>query len=93
MYEFDYSAADVLAMLLGSFIVVFLLGLQSRNVIAGRYISAMVTSVGISGSQFIFVKYAYTGSLWVLLISSLGGCLGIASSIWVWKNIMEKGRK
>lgn len=88
--NFEYDFADVITMLVGSFVVVFLLGLQSRNVNMGRYVAAIVTSVGISVSQFIFVKYAASGNIWALLISTVGGCLGVASSIWFWKNIMER---
>jgi len=51
-----------------------------------------MTSAGISLSQFIFVKYAASGSLTVLAISTLGGCLGIASAIWFYGNVMSKGR-
>lgn len=88
--DFDYDMADVVTMFIGSFVVVFLLGLQSRNVNMGRYLAAIITSAGISMSQFIFVKYAASGNFWVLLISTVGGCSGIASSIWFWKNIMER---
>lgn len=84
------SCSDAAIVFLGAYTVVFLLGLQSRNVVAGRYVAAMLTSAGISLSQFIFVKYAAGGSLAVLGISTLGGCLGIASAIWFYKHIMER---
>lgn len=76
----------------GAFVNVFLLGLQSRNVVAGRYLAAMTTSAGISLAQFIFVKFAATGSLAVLAVSTAGGCLGIGSAIWFYRNIMERVR-
>jgi hypothetical protein len=84
------SLTDIAIIFLGAYTVVFLLGLQSRNVVAGRYLAAMMTSAGISLSQFIFVKYAASGSLCVLGISTLGGCLGIASAIWFYKHVMER---
>jgi len=84
------TLADILIVFAGAYTVVFLLGLQSRNVVAGRYMAAMITSAGISLSQFIFVKYAAGGSLQVLGVSMLGGCLGIASSIWFYRNVMER---
>lgn len=90
MGSFEYDLADVVTMFVGSFVIVFLLGLQSRNVNMGRYMAAVITSAGISISQFIFVRYAASGNLWALLIAVLGGCSGIASSIWFWKNIMER---
>lgn len=83
---------DAVAIFLGAFINVFLLGLQSRNVVAGRYFAAMTTSAGISLAQFIFVKFAATGSLAVLAVSTAGGCLGIGSAIWFYRNIMERKR-
>jgi hypothetical protein len=88
----ELSLADAAIIFLGAFTVVFLLGLQSRNVVAGRYLAAVLTSAGISLSQFIFVKYAAGGSLSVLAISTFGGCLGIASAIWFYGNVMSKGR-
>lgn len=88
----ELSALDAAIVFLGGFVVVFLLGLQSRNVVAGRYAAAMLTSAGISLSQFIFVRYAAGGSLAVLAFSTLGGCLGIGSAIWFYKHIIERKR-
>ena len=88
----ELCLADAAIIFAGAFTVVFLLGLQSRNVVAGRYLAAVMTSAGISLSQFLFVKYAASGSLTVLAISTLGGCLGIASAIWFYGNVMSKGR-
>lgn len=86
----ELSAAAGAAIFLGAFINVFLLGLQSRNVVAGRYAAAMLTSAGISLAQFIFVKFAATGSLVVLAIATAGGCLGIGAAIWFYGNVMER---
>lgn len=86
----ELSLVDAAIIFAGAFTVVFLLGLQSRNVVAGRYLAAVMTSTGISLSQFIFVKYAASGSLAVLGISTLGGCLGIAGAIWFYGNVMER---
>lgn len=86
------TLCDAAIIFFGAYTVVFLLGLQSRNVVAGRYFAAMLTSAGISLSQFIFVKYAASGSYLVLAISTLGGCLGIASAIWFYRNVMERLR-
>lgn len=86
------NPTDYLTMFFSSFVVVFLLGLQSRNVQAGRYLAAVVTSFGISASQFIFVKYAVTGSYAVFFTCATGGCLGIAFSIWFYNNLIERKR-
>lgn len=86
----DFSPLDYCIMFIGSFTVVFLLGLQSRNVNMGRYWAAVITSAGISVSQFIFVKYASSGSYQALAVSTAGGCIGIASSIWFYRTVIEK---
>lgn len=78
---------------LGNFCVVFLLGIQSRNVQAGRYAAAVLTSAGINVSNFIFVKYAANGALGVLGVSTLGGCMGIACAIWFYQNVIERKRR
>jgi len=84
------SIADFLLVFLGNFTVVFLLGIQSRNVQHGRYLAAVLTSAGINISNFIFVKYASNGALAVLGVSTLGGCMGIATAIWFYKHIIER---
>lgn len=77
----SYSLIDILTMFWSNFGVVFLLGLQSKNVMHSRYVAAVVTSFGISIAQFIFVKYAATGNLTVFFVCAAGGCAGIAASI------------
>lgn len=86
----ELSFADAAIVFLGNFCVVFLLGLQSRNVQAGRYLAAVLVSAGINISNFIFVKYASAGALDVLTISTLGGCSGIACAIWFYQNVIER---
>jgi hypothetical protein len=80
-------------MFVSSFIVVFLLGLQSRNVVAGRYLAAILTSAGINISQFIFVKFAAAGHMDVLAVTTMGGCSGIAFAIWFYQNVIERKKK
>ena len=86
------GAYDYLAMFVSSFVAVFLLGMQSRNVNAGRYVSAVITSAGISGSQFMFAKYASTGSYDVFLATASGGCIGVAASIYIYTKYFEKNK-
>jgi hypothetical protein len=81
---------DALIIFLGNFTVVFLLGIQSRNVQAGRYLAAVLTSAGINVSNFIFVKYAANGALSVLGVSTIGGCAGIATAIWFYQHVIER---
>lgn len=79
-------------MFLSSFCMVFLLGLQSRNVNQGRYMAAVLTSAGINLANFLFVKFAADGGLLSLAIITAGGCSGVASSIWFYQNVIEKRR-
>ena len=86
------TIADYFAMFFASFFVVFLLGLQSKNVNQSRYTAAIVTSFGISVSNFTFVKYASTGGHASFWVCAIGGCLGIAFSIWFYDNILHTRR-
>lgn len=79
-----------LLMFASSFVVVFLLGLQSRNVVAGRYLAAVVTSAGINCSQFLYTKWVSAGSWDVLAVTTAGGCSGIAFAIWFYANVMNR---
>jgi hypothetical protein len=85
-----HTVADYFVMFASNFSVIFLLGLQSKNVNASRYIAAITTSFGISVSQFIFIKYVVAGSYDVFAVCAIGGCSGIAFSIWFYKNFMER---
>lgn len=88
-----FSIADYCAMFFSSLVVVFLLGLQSKNVNRSRYIAAAITSVGISVAQFMFVKYAVNGNWFVLVVSALGGAIGIVLSIYVHDHHIEKSSR
>lgn len=85
-----HTLIDYLTMFWSNFFVVFLLGLQSKNVVNGHYTAAVITSLGISVANFIFVKYAVTGSYDVFAVCALGGCTGIAVSIWFYKKLIER---
>lgn len=84
------SLFDVLCMFWGNFFLVFLLGIQSKNVNQSRYVAAMVTSAGISVAQAVFIKYVATGSLVNFSICALGGAIGIASAIFFHDHIMKR---
>lgn len=78
-----------LALAAVSFINVFLLGVQTRNVAEGRYVPAFLTSLGITGAQFLFVRAAGEhGLLLVLLVSGLPGAVGIVAAIWAHKRLV-----
>jgi hypothetical protein len=83
---------DYAGMFLSNFFVVFLLGLQSKNVQKSRYVAAIMTSFGISISQAMFVKYVASGNLLALVVCAVGGAMGIAVSIWASDNWLHKGK-
>ena len=66
-----------------TFILVGLLGLQSKNVQHSRYLMAALTSIFISISQFIFVKIVATGNMIDLVVVCCGGAIGIVTAIWL----------
>lgn len=84
------SAVDFLLMFVSSYFMVFLLGIQSKNVMGSRYVAAIVTSAGINLANFIFVKYAAAGAYSSLAVITAGGCCGIASAIWFYDHILRK---
>lgn len=87
----DYTLLDYTLMWAASFALVFLLGLQSKNVQRSRYLAAVVTSFGISVGNFTFIKYAAVGTLDAFWVCAVGGCMGIAFSIWFSDNVLHKG--
>lgn len=85
-----FGLFDYLSMFAASFFVVFLLGVQSKNVQQSRMFAAVVTSFGISVSQFLFVKYAATGSISAFFVMAVAGCMGIATAIWFHDTHLQK---
>lgn len=81
---------DYVLMFASNFSIVFLLGLQSRNVVAGRYFAAVVTSLGISVGNFMFIRFAATGDPSTFVVCASGGCCGVAASIWFYENVVLK---
>lgn len=84
---------DGLVLFGSSFAVVFFLGLQSKNVMHSRYIAAMITSLGISTANFLFVKYASTGGLTEFGVAATGGMLGIAAAIYSYDTFSKRKNK
>lgn len=74
---------DCVIVFVSAFFLVGLLGMQSKNVMHSKYAAAAITSMLISVSNFIFVKYAATGGLTVLFFTAIGGACGIIASIYV----------
>lgn len=87
-----YLFTDYALMFVSNFFVVFLLGLQSKNVNQSRYVAAIMTSFGISMGQFLFAKFAATGNMMAFAVCAAGGCAGIGFSIWFYDNFLHVRR-
>lgn len=79
-----------LLMFCSSFFTVFLLGIQSKNIINSRYLAAVVTSFGISVAQFAFIKFVASGSYTAFFICAFGACAGVSASIWFYDHVLKR---
>ena len=65
-----------------TFVNVFMLGIQTKVVMASRVIPAFIISLCISASLYVVINAATAGSLtWYMLSSGVGGALGVSASI------------
>jgi len=77
-----------------SFITVFLLGFQTKNVNQSKYLAAFCTSMLIMSSNYIFITFAVkTEMIYFILISGLSGSTGIVCSIYVHDNFKKLRKK
>lgn len=82
---------DYLLLFTAMYSNVFLLGYNQKNVQHSRYVSAFFVSCGITIAQYFFIKYAAgDGGLAFIVVSGLGGGLGIVSAIFVHDRKMAK---
>ena len=81
---------ETLLLFTSSFILVGLLGIQSKNVQQSKYLMAAVTSIFISISQFIFVKIVASGNLYDLTVVCIGGALGIMLAIYAHDRMVQR---
>lgn len=79
-----------LALFFSSFVLVFLLGFQSRNVNSGEYMWAFFTSAGIGLMQIVMYKLAPTATTPELAAFLLGGPAGIVCAMWSHKKLKER---
>ena len=85
---------DYLLLFICTFAYVFLLGFNSKNVQHSRYVMAFMVSWGITISNYFFVIYAANeGGVEFILVSGLGGSLGIVSAIYIHDLTMKKTTK
>lgn len=74
--------AQALALFIGGFAFVFLLGMQQLNVNAGRYALAFFTAMGVCGAQLVQFKIL-PGPTSIFLVGALmlGSALGMVASM------------
>ena len=76
---------------LSSFVGVFLMGFQTRNVAQGMYAWAFPTSIGITGSQLVFVRFASMDDpMLVMLFAGVPAAVGICCSIYAHKKLRSR---
>ncbi len=74
-----------------SFVSVFLMGLQTKNLVNSLYGMAFVTSLGIGSTQFVFIRFAANENMiFVFLFGVLPAAIGICCSIYVHDNWIRK---
>jgi hypothetical protein len=80
-----------LLLAVASFLTVFLMGLQSKNVMHSQYVAAFVTSVGIGVCNTIFIRFAVgDGMVMFFIFGILPASFGICCSIWVHDKWMRR---
>lgn len=72
---------NALYLLIGTFALVFCLGLQSQLVNNGHFISAFVNSVAISSAHLVLYKLTPNASGWEIAAFLSGGPFGIVCSM------------
>lgn len=88
-----HTLLDYSLMFLASFVMVTLFGLQSKNVQHSRYFPAFFISIGISVSNFIFVRYAAVGTYDVMMVTATGGAFGIITAIYLHDKAVQRKNK
>lgn len=72
-----------LVLFASTFVTVFALGFQSRNVNQGQYLYAAITSLFIGGASLVLYKVLPDASVSQCASYLIGGVTGITSSIYV----------
>lgn len=76
---------------IASFSTVFLMGLQTKNVMHSQYVAAFVTSLGIGTTNLIFIRAAANDEIgMVIIFGVIPASAGICVSIWVHDKWMKR---
>lgn len=79
-----------LALFIGAFATVFLLGIQQQNVIGRHYLAAIVTSLGIGIAQITLWRLVPSADVMEIIATLAGGPCGIVAAMWVHPRIAKK---
>ena len=84
---------DYMILFSASFLLVGLLGLQSKNVQGSKYAAAALTSIAITVANFFFIRLVVNDTGYTtLVVAGLGGALGIVSAIYLYDRATKKSR-
>jgi len=82
---------DFVILFFASFLLVGLLGLQSKNVQGSKYLAAAMTSIAITVANFFFIRLVVNDAGYTtLVVAGLGGALGIVSAIYLYDRANKK---
>lgn len=74
------------------FVSIFLMGFQSRNVVAGRYMASCVTSCAIAVAQaFLWHAAAKLQPMLFAAVFGTAGPAAICAAIWVSRRMFKTG--
>ena len=80
-----------MTILLATFALVFLRGIQQQNVIGGHYLAAAITPYAIAcaevASVLLVVSTGWTAIPWV----GTGGALGVTAAMWSHRKMTQIG--
>ena len=80
-----------LILFVGTFVLVFALGMQSLMVNRGHYVGAFVNSLVISAAQLVVLKIGPDAGCGEIVGYMLGGPLGILCAMHVFRRLIKPG--
>ena len=90
----NYISLDYMILFSASFLLVGLLGLQSKNVQGSKYAAAALTSIAITVANFFFIRLVVNDTGYTtLVVAGLGGALGIVSAIYLYDRATKKSEE
>lgn len=79
-----------LALFFSSFVTVFLLGAQQKNVQGNHYLAAAITSLGIGSAQIFLWRLIPSADMSQIAATLAGGPVGIIAAMWAHPRLMRR---